>query len=232
MFKPYYTQTRPYCYDVSMKLLLTSGGLRNPTLFKALLELAGRPAGELKVAVIPTAMNVEPGDKTWAIEHLERWQQLGVKQLDIVDISALSKSQWLPRLADSNVIFVGGGNTIHLMTCVNDSGLNQELPGLLKDRIYVGVSAGSYIATPDISFNTHDSGKLVPEALGLVDFCLQVHMNNPKFLFKTLAEIKERVQNCPQTVYGLDDEMAIKIDGDDMTIVGEGQYEKIDNQSA
>ena len=54
-----------------MKLLLTSGGMRNPTLTNALLELIGKPANEIKVAFIPTAMNTEPGDKgaVWSIDR-------------------------------------------------------------------------------------------------------------------------------------------------------------------
>ncbi|HSX35697.1 MAG TPA: hypothetical protein VLH84_02055 [Patescibacteria group bacterium] len=72
-----------------MKLLLTSGGLRNPTLTKTLLDLVGKPANELKVAFIPTSLNTEPGDKGWAIAQLVRLQQIGVGQVDIVDVSAI-----------------------------------------------------------------------------------------------------------------------------------------------
>jgi dipeptidase E len=123
-----------------MKLLLTSSGLQNPTLIRALLDLANKPASKLKIAFIPTAMNTEPGDKSWAIAQMVRLQEMGVGQIDIVDVSAVPKKVWLPRLEESNVIFVNGGNTTHLMTCFNDSGLTTELPDLLKTRVYVGAS--------------------------------------------------------------------------------------------
>lgn len=208
-----------------MKLLLTSGGLRNRTLVEALLSLASKPASELKVAFIPTALNTEPGDKGWAIDQLRRIQDLGVAQLDIVDISAVSRDIWLPRLEAADVLFVNGGNTTHLMRCVSESGLKGEMSRLLDGRVYVGVSAGSYIATPDIRFNT-DNTDVVLDGLNLVDFGLQVHMLSPKFpVAKSVEAVRERVKGCPYRVYGLDDEMAIVVDGDEIKVVGEGTHE-------
>ena len=207
-----------------MKLLLTSGGLQNPTLVKALLDLAGKPANELKVAFIPTAMNTEPGDKGWAIAQMNRLQNMGAGQVDIVEISAIPKGVWLPRLEESNVIFVNGGNTTHLMTCFNESGLTEELPKLLATRIYVGVSAGSYIITPDLRFNTDNTDKVL-DGLHLVDFGLQAHYKSPKFpIAKSYKAVQKRAEGCLYTVYALDDQMAVKIDGNNIKFVGEGEY--------
>lgn len=209
-----------------MRLLLTSGGLRNPTLCKALLDLAGKPANELKVAFIPTAMNTEPGDKGWAIAQMTRLQEMGVAQVDIVEVSAISKDIWLPRLQESNIIFVNGGSTTHLMTQFNERGLTEEIPELLKTRVYIGVSAGSYIATPDIRFNTDNTDKVL-DGLHLADFGLQVHYKNPKFpIAESYEAVKERVAGSPYVVYVLDDEMAAMVNGDSLEIVGEGEYVK------
>ncbi|NTU73100.1 hypothetical protein HGB07_02910 [Candidatus Roizmanbacteria bacterium] len=46
-----------------MKLLLTSGGIMNGSMIAALKELAQRPLSELYLAFIPTAANLEAGDK-------------------------------------------------------------------------------------------------------------------------------------------------------------------------
>ena len=208
-----------------MKLLLTSGGLRNTTLVNTFLNLVNKPANQIKVAFIPTAMNAESGDKGWAIDQLIRIRDLGVTQLDIVDVSAVAKEVWLPRLEECDVIFVNGGNTTHLMKSFNESGLTEEIPQLLESRVYVGVSAGSYVATPDIRFNS-DNVDLVLDGLDLVDFGLQVHMNNPEFpIAKSVEAVRERVKGCPYTVYGLDDQMAMLIDRDKSEVIGEGTYE-------
>ncbi|HSX00503.1 MAG TPA: Type 1 glutamine amidotransferase-like domain-containing protein [Patescibacteria group bacterium] len=206
-----------------MKLLLTSGGLRNPTLIKALIELVDKPADTIRVAFIPTAMNTESGDKGWAIFQMTRLQEIGIAKLDIVDISAIPRKIWLPRLEESDVIFVNGGNTTHLMECFNESGLTKELPKLLESRVYIGVSAGSYIATPDTHMNNDNTNKVLP-GLRFVEFGLQAHYKSETFpLAKTYDDVKQRVEGCPYTIYALDDQMAAKIDGDKLTIVGEGE---------
>lgn len=214
-----------------MKLLLTSGGLRNPALNNTFLKLTGKPANKLKIAFIPTALNVEPGDKSWAIDQMIRVRELGIKQLDIVDISAVKKEVWLPRLEESDVLFVNGGNTTYLMESFNTSGLTQEIARLLEDKLYVGVSAGSYVATPDIRFNT-DNVNVVLDGLRLVDFGLQVHLNNPKFpQAKSIEAVREKAQGCPYTVYALDDQMAVKVEDGQIEFVGEGVYEVIEPAS-
>lgn len=207
-----------------MKLLLTSGGLRNRTLINALVELIGKPVDTVKVAFIPTAMNTEPGDKSWVITQTIQLQKIGIAQMDIVDISAIPKDIWLPRLKESDVIFVNGGNTTHLMRCFNESGLTKELPKLLESRVYVGVSAGSYIATPDTHMNSDNTAEVLT-GLHFVNFGLQAHYKREDFPFaRTYEDVKKRVEGCPYMIYALDDQMAVKIDGDKITFVGEGEY--------
>lgn len=211
-----------------MKLLLTSGGLRNQTLVRSLVELANIPSEQLKIAFIPTAQNVESGDKTWLIDQLVRLKEMKPLQIDVVDFTAIPKELWLSKLKESNVIFVNGGNTTYLMDCFNKFGLTEEIRELLKNRIYVGVSAGSYIATPDIRFNS-DYEKGVFKGLGLVDFGLQVHYKNSKFpLAASYDLVAKRVKGCPYMVYVLDDQMAVKVDGEKVEVVGEGEFEVFD----
>jgi peptidase E len=53
-----------------MKLLLTSGGLTNKSIADALFELVGKRPEETSLVFIPTASNVEMGDKGWLIDDL------------------------------------------------------------------------------------------------------------------------------------------------------------------
>ena len=121
-----------------MKFLLTSGGIQNKSLEQALLDLTERPFSELNIAVIPTAINPSAGNKDWYIQDLVKCQELGFKQVDVVDISALPKTKWLPRLEEADVFYVEGGDTYHLMYWVNKSGLKDLLPEMLKTKIYIG----------------------------------------------------------------------------------------------
>jgi|JI6StandDraft_1071083.scaffolds.fasta_scaffold31219_5 hypothetical protein len=54
-----------------MKLLLTSGGLRNQSIINELERLVGKQLAQCKVVYIVTAANVEFGNKDWLIKvHL------------------------------------------------------------------------------------------------------------------------------------------------------------------
>ena len=46
-----------------MKLLLTSAGLSNDSIANALFDLVGKKPEETTIVVIPTASNLEGGDK-------------------------------------------------------------------------------------------------------------------------------------------------------------------------
>lgn len=50
-----------------MKLLLTSSGITNASLTTALTEMVAVPLSEAVIVFIPTAANVERGDKGWMI---------------------------------------------------------------------------------------------------------------------------------------------------------------------
>lgn len=206
-----------------MKLLLTSGGLSNKTIVNTLVDMAGLPLSKLKVAFIPTASNLDVAGRTYALQKKRQLKsQFG--QVYAVDISKLSKSKWLSLLEEVDIIYVNGGNTTHLMEEINKSGLQEELTRLLKNRVYVGVSAGSYVVTPDIRFNSDNVTKVL-SGLNFVDFGLQVHLNSPKFpLAKNEEVVRERVKGCPYRVYALDDDMAVKIVDDQVEVIGEGKY--------
>ncbi|MBP9820191.1 Type 1 glutamine amidotransferase-like domain-containing protein [Candidatus Woesebacteria bacterium] len=211
-----------------MKLLLTSSGLTNPSLISALEDLMGKSAAGARLAFIPTAANVESGDKSWMIDDLYRCKNAGF-EMDIVDISALSKEIWLPRLQSAEVLLLGGGNTFHLMHWVKKSGLQEELPELLQTRVYVGISAGSCIAGPTI-FNSVQNlfGEKyeldIREGLGLVNFHLIPHLNSPYFEKITEENLREASKDMAEPVYAVDHDSAVKVVDDIVTVVSQGKY--------
>ncbi len=211
-----------------MKLLLTSAGLSNPSIVKALEDLLGKSATGVKLAFIPTAANVEPGEKSWMIDDLINFRKAGF-EVDIVDISAVSKEVWLPRLQDAEVLFFGGGNTFHLMRWVKESGLQEELPELLQTRVYAGISAGSCIAGPTIYNSVQnlfgEKYELeIKDGLGLVDFHFIPHLNSPYFDKIREENLREAAKDLTETVYALDDNSALKIVDGVVEVVSEGKY--------
>lgn len=216
-----------------MKLLLTSGGLTNDSIISALKDLAQKPFSKLNLAFIPTAANMEEGDKWWLIEDLETCKRLGFKAIDIVDISAIPRVVWQKRLEEANVLLFEGGNTYHLMYWVNKSGLRELLPKILESRVYVGVSAGTIIATPSLILSSVEKELLrkigetiYDEGLGLVDFLVEPHINNKHFPKLTFDYVEKQSRKISQQIYALDDNSAIKVVGKGITVVSEGKWKK------
>ena len=106
-----------------MKFLLTSCGLTNKSICSALLDLTGKKPQDVNVVFIPTAANADGHDKSWLINDLVNIKDQNFKMIDIVDISALEKKNWLPRLENADIFIVSGGNTFHLMYWLKKSGL-------------------------------------------------------------------------------------------------------------
>jgi dipeptidase E len=213
-----------------MKLLLTSEGFTNQSISNVLLDLAGKPFSELSLAYIPTASNVEDGDKGWVIDHMVGFKKLGFKSIDIVDISALPKDLWFPRLQAADVFLFEGGNTYHLMHWMEKSGLKELLPELLKTKVYVGISAGSMIAGPRFSgklyYSTNIDEYNKNKSLGLVDFMFMPHLNSSDFPKVNLENLEKIAKEFPETSYALDDNSAIKVVDDKIEIVSEGVWKK------
>ena len=59
-----------------MKLLLTSAGITNNSIKDALAGLIGKRFSDSKMVFIPTAANVEEGDKGWLIDDLKNFQAI------------------------------------------------------------------------------------------------------------------------------------------------------------
>ncbi len=216
-----------------MKLLLTSAGFTNETISNVLLEMAGRPFKDLKLTFIPTAANVEPGGKEWLIEDYANCKQLGFAQVDIVDISALPKEIWLPRLEEADILFVGGGNSFHLMNWIAKSGLEKVLSKMLETKIYVGLSAGSMVTCKwnstclDTYFYDEKSENVDKyNSLGLVDFFIFPHLNSEMFPKVNLEEIGKFANQIPEAVYALDDGSAVVVDGNKISVISEGKWKK------
>ncbi len=209
-----------------MKLLLTSAGITNKSIASELKRLV---PGKITIAFIPTAANIEPGSKDWLIKNYNQCEALG--ETDIVDISALDKKNWLPRLEAANVLVFGGGITAHLMHWVNKSGLKEELLRLLKSRVYVGISAGSMIVS---HVDPASGSKLLygePDAsdvkgLGYIDFNVFPHLNSPYFPNLKDSNIQSVANTLGKDVYALDDNSALSYVDGKIKVISEGVWKK------
>jgi dipeptidase E len=213
-----------------MKLLLTSGGVRNSSIADALKEMVGKSPSDTKIAFVPTAANVEAGNKDWYVNQFLMLWRYGYCWIDIVDPSAGNVNDWKERLAAADVIFVSGGNTYHLLEQARASGLLEWLKHNLESKVYVGSSAGSILATPTINVgglqqadrNINNLQDL--DAMGLVDFEFVPHALS----FFTEEVIEDFAKASKHSVYAADDATAIKVVDGKAEVVSEGFWRLLD----
>ncbi len=215
-----------------MKLLLTSNGICNSSIKKALSELIDKPFSETTIAFIPTAANADPTNKEYVVDDLVNIKNLKLKMLDIVDISALPRRLWLPRLEKSDVLFFSGGMTPHLMYWINKSGLAELLPKMLETRVYAGISAGSMVSGPSIVLSNQDkkiyyekwTGYGSDKGLHLVDFYVRPHLNSRFFPLANPSFFADLAKSLKDPIYVLDDQSALKVVNNKIEIISEGDF--------
>jgi len=214
-----------------MKLLLTSGGITNKSIEKALFGLLDRKPEETSVVFVPTAANVEVGDKGWLIDDLANLKRMNFKSVDIADISAVKENIWRPKFEQADVLFFEGGNEYYLMEWINKSGLKSILPEFLKTKVYVGVSAGSMVAGKNLDIKImqtayeEDLDKNQNMAcMGLADFNFFPHLNSPYFKKVRAGLMKELAKEIPEKAYILDDNSALKVIDGKIEVISEDEW--------
>ncbi len=214
-----------------MKLLLTSAGIKNKAIAKALEELVGKPLTECSIIHIPTAANTFGEDKSWIIENLVKLQKCGFKSIDILDVAAVDPEIWQPRLLSADVICVGGGNELYLAEVFAKIGMKDFLSANLGERVYMGISAGSMVAGQYLShellkvvYPEEDFGDSVGQPMGFYDFCFIPHLNS-EFFTQVRANVLENLQSgFEHAVYATDDETAIRLVDGQLEIIGRGEH--------
>jgi dipeptidase E len=218
-----------------VKLLLTSAGLRNQTQRDALHDLLGKPFASANVVFVPTASLAEPGDHSWFVADLNRLYGLGWREFDILELNGLPRQMVLDRLMHADVIYVEGGSHYHLARSITGNRLADGLLHALEDRVYVGVSAGSMIFSrnlhehsADIIGDTADLHVLgattLDPPLGLFDWYLKPHLYSPDFPERGDDWADRIAAQADFPIYFIDDETAIRVDGDETDIVSEGRW--------
>ena len=142
-------------------------------------------------------------------------------------------SIWVPAVRETDALLVCGGDVLYLCHWMRESGLAALLPSL-ANTVYVGLSAGSIAVTPyncDAEFNQQfvpdgsDMGRGAETALGLVDFTLYPHLNDPNMPDTSLENIGRWASGIPVDTYAMDDETAITVVNGDREVISEGHWQ-------
>jgi dipeptidase E len=218
-----------------MKLLLTSAGITNPSIHHALLELLDKPIAECSALCIPTAAYGHPMAGFGAAWRFISGQEsdtpmceLGWKSLGVLELTALPSLEpafWQPKVQQTDVLLVGGGDPLYLCHWMRQSGLADLLPTLQK-TVWVGLSAGSMVMTPSIGQDFVVWKPLTGDdkTLGVVDFSIFPHLDHPDLPENTMQGAERWAAKMPMPAYGIDDQSAIKVVDGTVEVVSEGQW--------
>ena len=216
-----------------MKLLLTSGGVTNPSIQGALVDLLGKPIDQCHALCIPTAAYGHPmgsPQTTWRFISGRGqspmtqlgWQSVGV--LELTALPSMDRNRWEKWVRETDALLVDGGDALYLCHWLRESGLAGLLPDL-DDLVWVGLSAGSMVATPRIGEEFVTTNPPITgddRTLGLVDFSIFPHLDHPGFAGNTMAGAEKWAANLGTHSYAIDDQTAIKVEGREVEGVSEG----------
>jgi dipeptidase E len=218
-----------------VKLLLTSGGITNPSIEQALIDLLGKPIADTKALCIPTAQWGHPrcgpvsvrgsisGLPPWGGMSAMPWKSLGV--LELTALPTIGAERWVPWVRGADVLLVDGGDATYLCHWLRESGV-ADLLSSLPDMVWVGVSAGSMVMTPQIGEDFVEWPSAPDDrTLGIVDFSIFPHLD--VFPTNTIAHAERWAADIGVPAYVLDDQSAIKVTDGRVDVVSEGQWKRL-----
>jgi len=221
-----------------MKLLLTSAGISNKSIHSALVDLMGKPVSDASALFVPNAIYALPNGFDIARRVIrgslgDPFCEMGWKSLGILELTALpsiKRELWVPMLMETDALLIGGGDCQYLSYWMQTSGLAELLPTLLRKTVYVGLSAGSMIAT---RYGTTYGNHMLPaeseKSLGLVDIALHPHLDHSWFPDNSLANLERLAATISHPSYLIDDQTALVVRDGAIDVVSEGNWKLVTN---
>jgi dipeptidase E len=217
-----------------MRYLLTSAGIKNPSIHNALVDMLGKPIAECNALVIPTAAYAGPGGSGMAWRLISGraatplcglgWKSLGV--LELTALPSINQEFWMPIVQETDALLVGGGNPLFLCHWMRQSGLADLFPSLTK-TVYVGVSGGSLVMAPNVGRDFIFDWKPPTggdQALGMVDFAMFAHLDNENMPDFSMAHAIKWAAGMTVPAYAMDDQTAIKVVDGTVEVISEGNW--------
>ncbi|QQR68586.1 MAG: Type 1 glutamine amidotransferase-like domain-containing protein [Alphaproteobacteria bacterium] len=171
--------------------------------------------GRRRVAFVPTA-SLHKDYASYIDSTLRPMFQSLALGVDVVELSRYSPSELRVALAPCDIVYVGGGNSFVLLQHMKECGFKQAVTDMLDaGGLYIGSSAGSVVASPDIGFISpmDDPAKAQltdHQGLGLIDRAFIPHKGNAKH-GDTAQMIEQSLHQQNRPAFALRDDQALHI---------------------
>lgn len=202
-----------------MRLLLTSSGLENEKVKKFFIQQFDRLDNKT-AGLVYAVMDEE--EREFVELSRKELLELGVKVVD-VDITKEDLYQNYPIF---DIYYICGGNTFFILDCMRRTGIQNVITDAVKEKngFYLGVSAGSILAGPDISaanFGTvKDKNFLGMHSLG--SFNLVPFLIFPHYLEEDKKEVVAfKKFHFKEPVIAITDNQALYISDAENILIGE-----------
>nr|WP_250808085.1 Type 1 glutamine amidotransferase-like domain-containing protein [Neorhizobium tomejilense] len=168
-----------------------------------------------RLLYIPTAAYGEGWEPEYE-RHILPFENSGFA-VTMFDLEGKNRAEVAIALSRSDVVYVGGGNTFHLLLHMKASGFYDLVGGEVEQGlVYIGSSAGSVAATPDIAYaasvDDPSKGRGVDTiGLGFIDRPVLPHSNHPEFS-PYVRTIADRLDGEGTMYFALDDDEAVIVD--------------------
>lgn len=209
--------------------MLASQGFTTPDIAQAIAGLAGKPLGELKVAIINEAYAAADAghDQKWLLRELS-WIDDYVKgTVAFVNIRAYDLSEIRERLEFADVIYIVGGKQIILPKLFKETCFDGVLRDMAERKVILGTSAGGNVLGKQIDDPRYWQDQygssvefLAAPTLGLVDFNTLPHFGRADHPKRTAEILEPLLRDNPFPLYAITDQQAVIYDDGVVRFVG------------
>jgi len=198
-----------------MRLLLTSTGLKNEKIKDFFASQFDRL--DNKTACIVTSGRNEE-EQFYIDGSIKELEDLGIK---VVEFN-IAKHNSFVNFPEFDIYYVCGGNTFYILDRIRMTEVDKILIKAVKNnKFYIGVSAGSIIAGPDIEVaGLGDSNDVNLEDLTGLKLVLQII--TPHYNQKEESDVEKfKEKRKGETVIAITDDQAVFIEDGNYKIVGD-----------
>lgn len=206
-----------------MKLLLSSFG-PSPAHDAALVDLVGKPLGDIRVGYIENASDIYDDEAT-LIEGRETFRRKGYV-FDLVDLREwrADRAGLRAMLGRFDAFLLAGGNPYYLRSLMNITGADEIITDLVRGgAVYAGASAAAVVAGPTLRHfdeldDPADAEILIMDGLGLTQIVIAPHVDNAT-LGEGCRKAGEMCEREGYTVQRLTDAQALVIRDEERHLV-------------